>query len=133
MLTLGQETFKGLCEKMGKPFDITPLLRNWLGDAGFTDYKEKACPLPIGRWPADKKLKEIGKYFQYQFLNGGPRGVQHLPEQQLTIVGMENYTLALFCRSGWQYAEVQALLGHVRREVTENKMHVYSYAYVSVS
>lgn len=43
---------------------------------------------------------------------------------------MENYVLALFTHSGWKYAEVQALLGHVRREVRQNKMHIYTHAYV---
>ncbi len=52
-------------------FDVTPLLPEWLGNAGFINYDEYSCTLPIGSWPADKKLKEIGKYFKVQFLEGG--------------------------------------------------------------
>lgn len=47
---------------------------------------------------------------------------------RLTCTGMENYILALFCHHGWTFAEVQALLGHVRREIRSNKMHIYTRA-----
>jgi hypothetical protein len=41
---------------------------------------------------------------------------------------MENYTMALFTRNGWQPIEVQVLLAHVRKEVLSNKMHTYTKA-----
>jgi hypothetical protein len=39
---------------------------------------------------------------------------------------MENYVLALFTHSGWKYAEVQALLGHVRRGPPEQDAHLHT-------
>lgn len=52
-------------------FDVTPLLSEWLTTAGFENYKETSYTLPVGPWPADKKLKELGNYFKVQFLEGG--------------------------------------------------------------
>lgn len=31
-------------------------LEGWLKDAGFEDVKVKKIPLPVGTWPADKRL-----------------------------------------------------------------------------
>ncbi|MCJ1362716.1 hypothetical protein MMC16_001822 [Acarospora aff. strigata] len=107
-----QTEFKRLIEKSGKMFDVTPLLSDWLSTAGFIDYAERSETLPVGPWPADKRLKEIGNYFKVQFLEGG----------------LENYVLAMFTHSGWEYTEVQALLAHVRKEVRTNKMHIYTRA-----
>lgn len=52
-------------------FDVTPMLTEWFAKAGFTNYEEKSCTLPVGPWPADKKLKELGNYFKVQTLEGG--------------------------------------------------------------
>ncbi len=59
-------------------FDVTPLLSEWLATAGFTEYEEKSYTLPVGPWPADRKLKELGNYFKVQFLEGGWYSYHHL-------------------------------------------------------
>lgn len=43
---------------------------------------------------------------------------------------MENYTMALFTRNGWDEREVQVLLAKVRQEILSNKMHTYTKASV---
>jgi hypothetical protein len=43
----------------------------WLRDAGFEEVETTEKIIPIGTWPKEKKLKEIGKYYQVHLLDGG--------------------------------------------------------------
>ncbi|KAF7190415.1 Secondary metabolism regulator laeA [Pseudocercospora fuligena] len=93
-------------------FDIYQALPKLVDALPFTNVKtvEKLCPL--GAWPKDKSLKEIGRWFKAQFLE----------------MALEAYTLALFVRvGGWQELEVKALLAHVRSEMSTSKMHLYTF------
>lgn len=93
-------------------FDVFPLLPGMIEQLPFEKLTtvEKLCPL--GGWPKDRKLKEVGRWFKAQFLE----------------MALEAYTLALFVRvGGWQELEVKALLAHVRGEMTRSKMHLYTF------
>ena len=43
----------------------------WLRDAGFEQIQTTEKIVPIGPWPKEKKLKEIGRYYQMHLLDGG--------------------------------------------------------------
>lgn len=106
------DEFYRIAAKVGVDFDCFPKLAGWIQDAGFADVStiEKVCP--IGGWPKDKKLKEVGKVFKYQFINSA----------------VDSYSLALFTRAGgWSSENTQALLAEVRNEFMKGKMHVYSH------
>lgn len=47
-----------------------PQMAGWVKEAGFTEYLEVESPVPIGTWPKDKRLKEVGKYYLVHFLIG---------------------------------------------------------------
>jgi hypothetical protein len=47
-----------------------PNIPGFLKDAGFVDLNEAVEPVPIGTWPKDKRLKEVGKYYLVHFLVG---------------------------------------------------------------
>lgn len=47
-------------QRTGKAMDIQPLIKNMISQAGFVDVVEKIYKWPIGDWPADPRLKEIG-------------------------------------------------------------------------
>ena len=107
-----QAEFNRITHSHGRVFDIFPEFPSLLTGAGFEHVvvDEKVCP--IGTWPKDKKLKEIGKYFRYQFIEGA----------------VDSYSLAVFTRlGGWDETELSVLLAHVRNEVKSNKMHVYTH------
>lgn len=83
-----------------------------LESVGFENTHLEQKIVPVGTWPKDKHLKEVGRWFRVQFLE----------------MAIEAYTLALFTRvGGWENAEVQVLLARVREELKSNKMHVYTY------
>lgn len=103
---LATETFK-------MDFGPSPKMGDWMAGAGFEDVKVTTMIVPVGPWPKDPKLKEIGRYFLSQMLEGG----------------MENYSLALFTRAGWTATEVHALLGLVRKEIMNPKIHSFTRAW----
>ncbi|KAL1982336.1 hypothetical protein VTN96DRAFT_1430 [Rasamsonia emersonii] len=104
--------FNKISHSHGMIFDMFPNFEGLLRNAAFekVEIMEEVCP--IGTWPKDKRLKEIGRYFRAQFLDGA----------------VDSYSLALFTRfGGWSRLEVEVLLAHVRDEIKSNKMHVYTH------
>jgi hypothetical protein len=69
---------------------------------------------PIGIWPKDRKLKEIGRYERAQLLDA-----------------VEPYTLALFTRVlGRSLQEAQGLMERVKCELVDPKLHLYTAQYI---
>jgi hypothetical protein len=84
----------------------------WLADAGFVVDEPTIKYVPVGPWPKNRKLKDIGGYFLSQMLEGW----------------MENYSIGLFTRAGWDPVEVHAMLGKVRREIQNPGIHAFTRA-----
>jgi hypothetical protein len=103
---LATETFK-------MDFGPSPKMAGWLAEVGFEDVKVETMIVPVGPWPKDRRLKEIGRYFLSQMLEGG----------------MENYSLGLFTKAGWTATEVHAMLGQVRGEILNPKIHSFTRAW----
>jgi hypothetical protein len=54
-----------------------PKMPGWVKDSGFEDVREDSRVMPIGTWPKDKRLKEIGKYYLVHFFIGEwPRNIE---------------------------------------------------------
>jgi hypothetical protein len=70
--------------------------------------------VPIGVWPKDPKLKEIGRYERVQILDA-----------------VESYTLAPFTRIlGRSLQETQVRMERVKCELVDPKLHLYSVRYI---
>lgn len=66
--------------------------------------------VPIGSWPKDHKLKEMGMYHR---------------EQMLACV--DSYSLAVFTRVlGWSNERTQLLLAGVKNDLRNRKTHFYT-------
>jgi hypothetical protein len=77
--------------------------------SGYTEVVEKRFPWPLGAWPSDERLKEIGRW-----------NVRNWEE------GIEGWVLAIFTRVlGWSYQEVQDFLAEVKRKVRDRTLHYY--------
>jgi hypothetical protein len=51
-------------DKIGRSLAMTePSLKQQVEAAHFMDYTERAVKLPLGSWPADRKMKEMGAWF----------------------------------------------------------------------
>jgi len=96
-------------EKSGGSFYMDTPLETIIKSAGFVNYHETILKLPLGGWAKDKKLKEIGKWFQL-----------------IGESGFEAYGLALFTRVlGMDVVEIKKLIKECQREVRERKVHAY--------
>lgn len=70
--------------------------------------------LPIGPWPKDPKLKELGKY-------------QAIQEQKV----IESYTPKLFEHAlGWSVEEIHVLMAQVKKELKDPSIHLYLPVYI---
>lgn len=93
-------------------FDPIPHVAGWMEQVGFEAVVERDMIVPVGPWPKDRRLKNIGRYFLCNMLDGG----------------IENYTMALFTRAGWGPVSVHAMLGGVRKELLDPKIHAFTRA-----
>jgi hypothetical protein len=85
-----------------------PKLEKWVKDTGFKNVIAKKFKFPLGPWPKDKLLKEVGMCNLQQVLNG-----------------LEGFSLRLLCDvGGWTEAEVTVLLAQVRRELKDPSIHM---------
>lgn len=99
-------------EVMHMDFDPIPKMTGWMDEAGFEPVIKTDMIVPVGPWPKDPKLKNIGRYFLHNMLDNG----------------VENYTMALFTRAGWDVVGVHAMLGGVRKELLDPKIHAFTRA-----
>lgn len=104
------------CEKFGRPLNQSSLLRRWFEDAGFTVVDEQRFKMPVGVWPKDRKLKEIGA------LNA------------INIVeGVEAFTAVPFTEVlGWTKEEVDILNEGARRDILKKKDAHMIYDYLVI-
>ncbi|EGS19969.1 uncharacterized protein CTHT_0044650 [Thermochaetoides thermophila DSM 1495] len=92
-----------------------PKLEGYLRDAGFINVEHRRIRWPIGPWPRDPHLKEVGMYNWHQIMQG-----------------LEAFSLRLYCQVlGWKEEEVMVLLGHVRNELRNPGLHAQFDFHVS--
>ncbi|KAF2454650.1 putative methyltransferase [Lineolata rhizophorae] len=78
-------------------------------DAGFVDVTEVKLVWPQNTWPADSRLKELGRWNMANSLDG-----------------LQGYSMALMTRVlGMSTAEVELLLMDVRKDMKNKKIHAY--------
>jgi hypothetical protein len=82
-------------------------LEGWAHEAGFQDVVHHRFKMPIGTWPRDHAMKELGAFNLAQVLQG-----------------LEGFSLRLFCDVlGWQQEEVLVLTSKVRKELKSGNVH----------
>ncbi|KAF7585875.1 hypothetical protein BBP40_009950 [Aspergillus hancockii] len=101
------DALKEACLRIGQTMDPAPHMKGWVEDAGFTSVDEQTFPLPLGSWPKDQRLKEIGRFNAVNF-----------------VEGVDAFTASLLPEVlGWRQEEVIVLNAGVRREVMAKTMH----------
>ena len=82
-----------------------------LEGAGFVNIEKKTFKLPIGPWPKDKRLKEVGLFYREQLLQG-----------------LHGFALGLLGRvSGWSHDEIQVCIAIVRKDIQNAAIRGYWY------
>ncbi|RDW61657.1 S-adenosyl-L-methionine-dependent methyltransferase-16 [Coleophoma crateriformis] len=102
------------CAAAGRPIDSAKHYKSQLEAAGFENVVEVQYRWPMGRWPKDKKAKELGTW-----------GLANV------YGGLESICLAVFTRVlGWTKEEIDVFLIDVRKELKDPKIHSYGPIYV---
>ena len=95
--------------------DLIKTMRASIEKAGFVEVHEKNVKWPIGPWPKDKTLKELGSV-----------NLRHW------LTGMEGYTMYLMTKFGspapWSAEEVQVYNARIRKELLNPRHHAYQRA-----
>ncbi|KAJ6003805.1 hypothetical protein N7540_012945 [Penicillium herquei] len=104
--------FDAAADKSGKPMNIIHTMRASIEKAGFVDVHERNVKWPIGPWPKDKILKDLGAI-----------NLSHW------LTGMEGYTMFLMTKFGdpepWTETEVHVYNSQMRKELLNPRHHVY--------
>ncbi|KAF9781920.1 hypothetical protein IL306_012767 [Fusarium sp. DS 682] len=98
-------------KKIGRSFTIVEdgVQKSAMEKAGFVNLEERNFKVPIGGWPKDPKMKEIGKFAQVCL------------EQDI-----EGYVLFMANTvEGWTKEEIEVYISLLRRELRQGKMHPY--------
>jgi ubiquinone/menaquinone biosynthesis C-methylase UbiE len=96
-------------EKFGTPVETAQKLKPWMEEAGFVDVQEHILKLPVGPWPKDKRLKQVGLF-----------------EMVNMTEGVEGLTMMAFTRAlKWSPERVQLFLLDVRNQVKDRSVHSY--------
>ena len=111
---LWEVTLHDIASSMGIELESTDKMHGWLQEAGFGDIGVIAHKVPVGPWPRDKRLKDIGRYHQAHMLEAG----------------FENYSIFLFTQGGWSIDSTHILLAKLKSEIRNPKIHTYAKAYV---
>ncbi|KAL6414270.1 hypothetical protein AUP68_00788 [Ilyonectria robusta] len=99
--------------KFGKPIDCAHLWKEVMEKVGFEDVHEEVRKIPIGPWPKDPALKEIGKCQLVQ-----------------SAQAIESYTPKLFgAVLGWSQEEIQVMMAQAKSELKDRSIHLYLPVY----
>lgn len=105
--------WQDLCNEAALGFNkdirVGDSLRQRMIDAGFVDVHEKVVKVPVGPWPKDPRMKEIGRY-----------------QREHMAMGIEPYTLGFIGKVlGWSEAECRVLIAKVINDVRNRAFHIY--------
>ncbi|KIW18532.1 hypothetical protein PV08_02820 [Exophiala spinifera] len=100
-------------DAFGKSLRICDESAQHMRDAGFEDVTERRFHVPVGSWPRDHRLKELGRVNRLQWEEG-----------------IEAWTMMLLTSIlGWAPAEVQVYLSRMRAGLRNPRIHAYQDVY----
>jgi hypothetical protein len=98
---------KKVFEILGKEIMVLEKMKCQIEEAGFVDVEERKYKWPIGTWPKDPKMKELGAWTR-----------AHLN------AGLEGWTLRVLTGLlGWSREEVLAYCAGMREDMRNPKLH----------
>ncbi|KAH6951685.1 S-adenosyl-L-methionine-dependent methyltransferase [Fusarium avenaceum] len=107
------EAVRDSSSKFGKPIDCVTQWKSKMIKAGFEDVYEEVRKIPIGGWPKDPVLKEVGKCQVIQ-----------------SCAAIDSYTPMLLGKIlGWEQDAMQVLMAKAKKELRDPSIHVYLPVY----
>ncbi|KAK1537032.1 methyltransferase domain-containing protein [Colletotrichum costaricense] len=100
-------TFIETCKQIGREPCPGPLFKDWVTEAGFTNITHQRYKLPLGPWPKDPHMKDVG-----------------LCNLICVLDGLEAFNLRLLTGVlGWSKEEVLTMLAACRQELKTGAFH----------
>ncbi|OCK75620.1 S-adenosyl-L-methionine-dependent methyltransferase [Lepidopterella palustris CBS 459.81] len=94
---------------LGVTFQIAPQLSQLMRDAGFVNVTERVFYTPIGPWPRNRALREVGLYWR-----------------AVLVEGLEAIALGPLTRGlGWRKEEIEVFLVSVRKAYLDRSTHAF--------
>jgi len=100
----------GAAGRAGRPLVVARGIKDRLVRAGFVDVVEKTAIWPLGPWPRDKHLKELGKW--------GRMG---------TMESLYPFATQLLTREGWTMKDVRDLCESVKEAHDRGKYYCHGW------
>ncbi|OHE95619.1 methyltransferase domain-containing protein [Colletotrichum orchidophilum] len=101
------KTFISTCKQIGREPCPGPLFKDWVTEAGFINVSHQRYKLPLGPWPKDPHLKDVG-----------------LCNLICVLDGLEAFNLRLLTGVlGWTKEEVMVMLAACRNELKTGAFH----------
>jgi hypothetical protein len=83
------KTLLKAADQLGKTFAIYDFNRQMITEAGFVDVVEKRFKVPVGMWPSDPKMKELGQWNMLFCLEGLESWSLYLLSTVLKVCGVQ--------------------------------------------
>ncbi|KAF2703819.1 S-adenosyl-L-methionine-dependent methyltransferase [Pleomassaria siparia CBS 279.74] len=108
-IQLWQQLVNDAADVFKKEIRIADTLKQKMENAGFVDVSERIVKVPVGPWPKDAKMKEIGRY-----------------QREHMAMGIEPYTFGFIGKIlGWSEQECKVIIAKVINEVRDRNLHLY--------
>ena len=99
---------------VSRPIDFAPRLAQSCRDAGLVNVQEHVFRIPVGPWPRDARLRDLGAAWR-----------------QTILQGLSGDSIALFDAAwSWNVTEIQGKLTEVRKELMHPDTRAYNCLYV---
>jgi SAM-dependent methyltransferase len=103
-----------MATKMGTPLEAPRSWKDQVERIGFVEVKEVVYKLPMGPWPKDKRLKEIGAV-----------------ERMMLLEGIEAYMLRGYTQVlGGDPKTLAIILAQAKRDLSDPKIHTYVFYHI---
>ncbi|KAK8153883.1 S-adenosyl-L-methionine-dependent methyltransferase [Phyllosticta citrichinensis] len=99
---------------VGVPFRTAPDIAKHMRDAGFVNVTERVFYTPIGPWPKNRHLREVGLYWRAVLMEG------------LEAIALGPLTRGL----GWSKEEITVFLASVRKAYLAPETHAFMPFYI---
>lgn len=92
-----------------------PQIERWMREAGYADIHVTRIPIPLGTWPADHHLKEIGAWHFLNFFEHYDAFITYILNQQY----------------GYSKDDCDAMSAMCRNQMRDPKTHVFMNLYIT--
>jgi len=98
----------GAAERQGRPLVVAPTMKARMERVGFVECEAQTAVWPIGLWPKDKRLKEIGKW--------GLLG---------TLESLYPFGVHILTKEGWSLERIKTMCDKVAKSLNKNNYYTY--------